>query len=72
MPKPSKTNDSEIYRFELQRRLDEMHAITRYACVLFSKEIRLKDELKAIEKAYNNKWIFITLLFSFILSAYYR
>lgn len=72
MPKPSKANESEIYRFELQRRLDEMHAITRYAFVLFSKEIRLKDELKATEKEYNNKWIFITLLFSLILSSVLR
>lgn len=68
MPKPSKINDSELYRFELHRRFDELHAIIRYACVLFSKERRLELELKELEKLYKSKWLWITFIFGFILN----
>lgn len=68
MPKPSKINDSDIYRLELHRRFDEIHAIIRYACVLFSKEHRLELELKEVERVYKSKWFWIPFIFGFILN----
>lgn len=72
MPKPSKASDSEIYNFELHRRMDELHAVINYACVLFSKELRLEDDLKELDKLNKSKWLWITFILGIILNLFLR
>lgn len=67
MPIPSKPKRSEVFNYEINRRMDEANAVINYSRDLFAKKYQLKAQLEEINSFDNSKWAWAILIFAVIL-----